>query len=237
MIRVTSLFVFSTFLGQSATKISCFKVLPPTQQPFSLKYRYYNPRMSSTSEENDIRRVLVPIADDSEEIETTCITDTLTRFGADVVVASVKPGNLVCRMSRGIRIVADISIEEACNQEWDLIALPGGMPGAVHLRDCKILIDLLKKQQSKKKLYGAICAAPSVVLASKGLIGEKATCYPDPGLRGAMDSPVDDDIVIQDNVVSSKGPGTALKFALTLGEQLYGKDKATAIAKELLIEI
>jgi 4-methyl-5(b-hydroxyethyl)-thiazole monophosphate biosynthesis len=68
------------------------------------------------------KRVLVPIADDSEEIETTCITDTLVRFGAEVVVASVKPGgDLVCKMSRGVKMVADIPIDEAVGQSWDLV--------------------------------------------------------------------------------------------------------------------
>lgn len=75
------------------------------------------------------KKVLVPIAEDSEEIETTAITDTLTRFGADVTIASVMPGELVCKMSRGIKVMADVSIEDAAKDEWDMIALPGGMPG------------------------------------------------------------------------------------------------------------
>jgi hypothetical protein len=75
---------------------------------------------------NMSKRVLVPIADGSEEIETTCITDTLTRFGAQVTVASVMNGELVCKMSRGIKVMADTSIEEAAKDEWDLVVLPGG---------------------------------------------------------------------------------------------------------------
>lgn len=181
------------------------------------------------------KRVLVPIADDSEEIETTCITDTLVRFGAEVVVASVKPGGeLVCKMSRGIKVMADITIDEATGQTWDLVALPGGMPGAEHLRDSAPLISILEKQKEAGKLYGAICAAPAVVLASKGLVGEGATCYPG-RLREKMSSPVDgEDVVVQGNVVTSQGPGTALKFALKLGEQLYGEAKAKEIADEML---
>jgi len=180
-------------------------------------------------------RVLVPIADDSEEIETTCITDTLTRFGAEVVVASVKPGGeLVCKMSRGVKMMADIPIDDATGQEWDLVALPGGMPGAEYLRDSAPLISILEKQKSTGKMYAAICAAPAVVLASKGLIGEGATGYPAPGLLEKMKSPVGDDVVVQGNVVTSKGPGTALKFAIALGEQLYGAEKAKSIADEML---
>ena len=206
------------------------------RSPSLLRPKLSSSFSSSSSVLNMSKRVLVPIADDSEEIETTCITDTLVRFGADVVVASVKPdGELVCKMSRGIKVMADITIDEATGQNWDLVALPGGMPGAEHLRDSAPLISILEKQKEAGKLYGAICAAPAVVLASKGLVGEGATCYPAPGLREKMSSPVDsEDVVVQGNVVTSQGPGTALKFALKLGEQLYGAAKAKEIADEML---
>jgi protein deglycase len=117
-----------------------------------------------------------------------------------------------------------------------LQALPGGMPGAEYLRDSAPLIDILEKQKAAGKLYAAICAAPAVVLASKGLVGEGATCFPAPGLLEMMSSPVDDDVVIQGNVITSKGPGTALKFAVALGEQLYGAEKAKSVADALLIK-
>lgn len=103
------------------------------------------------------KTVLVPIADGSEEIETTCITDTLTRFGAAVTIASVQP-NLLCKMSRGIMVQADCSINDAVSKEWDLVVLPGGMPGAEHLRDSKPLMEILKQQKEAGKLYGAVCA-------------------------------------------------------------------------------
>mmetsp|Transcript_39187 Transcript_39187/g.66806 ORF Transcript_39187/g.66806 Transcript_39187/m.66806 type:complete len:110 (+) Transcript_39187:73-402(+) len=109
------------------------------------------------------------------------------------------------------------------------------MPGAEHLRDSAPLISILEKQKESGKLYAAICAAPAVALASKGLIGEGATCYPAPGLREKMTDPVDDDVADQGNVVTSKGPGTALKFAIALGGKLYGAEKAKAIADEMLV--
>mmetsp|Transcript_38542 Transcript_38542/g.57796 ORF Transcript_38542/g.57796 Transcript_38542/m.57796 type:complete len:195 (-) Transcript_38542:238-822(-) len=191
----------------------------------------------SSSDAETKKRVLVPIANDSEEIETSCITDTLARFGADVTVASVNPdGDLVCKMSRGIKFLADIPIEEAKGQEWDLIALPGGMPGAEHLRDCDILIDLLKEQKAKGKIYAAVCASPAVVLQAKDLIDTAGhTCYPAPGFRSTMKDPVDTDVVVQENVATSKGPGTSLKFALSLGEMLYGKEMADQIATQMLV--
>lgn len=133
--------------------------------------------------------------------------------------------------------MADVTIEEAAKEEWDLIALPGGMPGAEHLRDCAVLIELLKKQQEQKKLYGAVCASPAVVLASKGLVGEGATCYPAGPFRDVMAGASDDSVVVQENVVTSQGPGTSLLFAISLGEQLYGKEEAQKIANALLVKL
>jgi 4-methyl-5(b-hydroxyethyl)-thiazole monophosphate biosynthesis len=109
------------------------------------------------------------------------------------------------------------------------------MPGAEHLRDCPTLISILEKQKAEGKLYGAICASPAVVLATKGLVGEGATCFPADGLRAKMSSPVDEDVVVQGNCVTSKGPGTALKFGVKLGELLFGEEKAKQVAGGLLI--
>lgn len=204
---------------------------------------------STSSQLTMSKRVLVPIADGSEEIETTCITDTLVRFGAEVTIASVKPdGNLLCKMSRGIQIQADTTIAEAAQQEWDLIALPGGMPGAEHLRDCAPLIELLQKQQQAQKLYAAICASPAVVLATHHLLptanrptagGGFATCYPAPVFREkliAAGIESNDRVVVCENVTTSQGPGTSLQFALQLGEHLFGKAKRDEIAKIMLTE-
>ena len=186
------------------------------------------------------KKVLVPIADGSEEIETTCITDTLTRFGAKVTIASVKPnGQLLCTMSRGIKVQADSSIAEAARRDdWDLICLPGGMPGAEHLRNSKLLTELLQKQKAGGKLYGAICAAPAVALASQGLIDANApaTCYPAPAFRQKLHKVSEDRVVVAGNLTTSQGPGTALMFALKLGEQLYGKKKRDEIARQLLVD-
>lgn len=134
-------------------------------------------------------------------------------------------------------MVADIPIEDARAQEWDLVALPGGMPGAEHLANSVALFSILQKQKTEGRLFGAICAAPAVVLASKGLIGEGHTCFPAPKLRKKMKSPVDDDVVVKDNIITSRGPGTAIKFAIKLGELLYSEEKAKAIAAEMLVEV
>ena len=134
------------------------------------------------------------------------------------------------------QFLADTTIAEAAKEEWDLIVLPGGVPGANYLRDCETLIKILKKQKDQNKQYAAICAAPAVVLSTHGLAEDAATCYPAPGFISAMKSHSDDDVVVSGNLVTSKGPGTALKFALQLGENLYGKERADNIAGEMLVQ-
>lgn len=182
------------------------------------------------------KRVLVPIADGSEEIETTCVTDTLVRFGADVTVASVMPESLICTMSRGIKFMADVDIDAASKEEWDLVVLPGGMPGAEHLRDSVPLTELLKRQKASGRLYAAICAAPAVALAPNGLARKGSTCYPAQAFRNALEDASDDAVVVTENLVTSQGPGSALKFGLQLGEQLYGREAADSIAREMLVQ-
>jgi len=173
----------------------------------------------------------------SEEIETTCITDTLTRFGAHVTVASVMDTNTI-QMSRGITILADVSMEQAAKEDWDMIVLPGGMPGAEHLRDSRPLTELLQKHTASHKPYGAICASPAVALASQGLIpeGAAATCYPSPKFRALLSNAQDHAVVTTGNLVTSQGPGTSIQFALTLGEMIFGKEKRDEVAKAMLVE-
>lgn len=226
------------FLTTSSANPALFTTRTPTRSYISTT----NPSSSNIKDTTSLamtKKVLVPIADGSEEIETTSITDTLTRFGAHVTVASVMSGGrLECKMSRGITFRADCSIEEAVQQEWDCVALPGGMPGAEHLRDCAPLIDLVKRQKESGKWYGAICAAPAVALASHGLIdaGAAATCYPAPHFREKLPHASDDKVVVTKNLVTSQGPGTALLFALQLGEELFGKKERDKVAAGLLVK-
>ncbi|KAG7343737.1 hypothetical protein IV203_021745 [Nitzschia inconspicua] len=212
------------------------KALVTSPQPNIRSLRLFSSSPSAKTALNMVKRVLVPIAEGSEEIETTCITDTLTRFGAEVTIASVMP-DLLCKMSRGIKVMADMSIEDAAKEEYDLVVCPGGMPGATHLRDSETLKNILEKQNAAGKPYGAICAAPAVVLATHQLLDDKATCYPAPQFREKLQDPVDDVVAVTGGglITTSKGPGTALLFALELGEQLYGKEARNKIQKEMLV--
>lgn len=182
------------------------------------------------------KKVLVPIADGTEEIEAACIIDTLRRAGAEVTVASVD--KLQVTASRGMKLVADTLIVTCAGRTYDCIALPGGMPGAEHLRDSTELIAMLKKQKAAGRLYGAICASPAVALHPHGLLdGVKATCYP--SMRGKLDPAYtrDERVVVDNNCVTSQGPGTAIAFALKLVEQLYGPQKAKEVADPMLVAI
>jgi 4-methyl-5(b-hydroxyethyl)-thiazole monophosphate biosynthesis len=179
-------------------------------------------------------KVLVPIANGTEEIEAVCIVDTLRRAGAEVTVASV--GDLKVTASRGVKLVADAKISDCVSQTYNCIALPGGMPGAEHLRDSPELIGMLKKQKQAGRLYAAICASPAVALQPHGLLeGLRATCYP--GFRNQLDPAYasNDRVVVDGNCVTSQGPGTAIEFALELVETLIGPDKKREIAAAMLV--
>jgi 4-methyl-5(b-hydroxyethyl)-thiazole monophosphate biosynthesis len=180
------------------------------------------------------KTVLVPIADGSEEIEAVCIIDVLRRAGAEVTVASVD--GLQITASRGVRIVADRLIADCAGQRFDLIAIPGGMPGAQRLRDSPALAQLLKDQQGAGRLIGAICAAPAVVLAHHGLLeGLRATAHPAFCQHLPDSGAADNQVVIDGGVVTSRGPGTAIAFALALVRLLFGHQRARQVAEPMMV--
>ena len=180
------------------------------------------------------KKVLVPIADGTEEIEAVCIIDVLRRAGAEVTVASV--GNRQITASRGVIIVADCRIDECRNEIYDLIALPGGIPGAENLRDSPVLTRLLKKHSEKNAAIGAICAAPAVVLKHHGILGNRrATCHPAFASQLANKGQLEERVVVDGNVATSRGPGTAIEFALFLVALLFGEGKAEEVAEPMMI--
>ncbi len=177
------------------------------------------------------KKVLVAIADGTEELEAVTIIDVLRRAGAQVIVASVGKMNVLC--SRGVRLIADTLISDCTDKEYDLIVLPGGLPGAEHLRDCADLIEMLKQQKDSGRLYAAICASPAVALQPHGLLeGKKATSYPAPNME--LPARCDQKVVVDGNCITSQGPGTALKFSFKLAELLFGPAKRDEVAKAML---
>lgn len=177
------------------------------------------------------KKVLVAIAEGIEELEAVTIIDVLRRAEADVTVASV--GAKQVTASRGVKLVADAVISDCLGTVYDLIVLPGGMPGAEHLRDCSQLIDMLKEQAASGRLYAAICASPAVVLKPHGLLeNKKATCYP--SLISELENPEQVKVVVDGNCITSQGPGTALEFSLKLVELLFGTEKSREVTKAML---
>lgn len=180
------------------------------------------------------KTVLVPVADGTEEIEAVTMIDVLRRAGAEVTVASV--GDLQITASRGVKLVADTQIADCVDKTYDLVVLPGGIPGAEHLRDDENLKQILLRQQSQGRLFGAICAAPAVVLETHGLLqGRCATCHPNFAQRLSDPSSCPSDVVFDQGCVTSRGPGTAMAFSLKLVELLFGKEKMEAVAEPMVI--
>ena len=184
------------------------------------------------------KQALVPIADGSEEIEAVTIIDVLRRAGVEVTVAFVGVGKTKqITAARGTNIVADSFIADCADKAWDLIAIPGGIEGADHLAASEILDQLLRSQAQQGKFYAAICAAPAVVLGSKGLLADKtATSHPR-FYQSLIAKEVDTEsrVVVDGNCITSQGPGTAIDFALELVEQICGIVKREEVASPLVL--
>ena len=177
-------------------------------------------------------KVLVPLADGCEELEAVTIIDLLRRAGIEVVSAGLDPG--VVKASRGVQLVPDQTLDRALQDDYDMVVLPGGMPGAAHLKSDPRILRLLKDMAAAEKYTAAICAAPMVLAEAGVLEGRQATSYPGflDGLPGVTVSAA---AVVRDGkVLTSRGPGTAMDFALALIETLAGADKRQQVEATLV---
>jgi protein deglycase len=169
-------------------------------------------------------RVLVPLAEGCEELEAVTIIDLLRRAGIEVVAAGLADGAVRC--SRGTMLLPDATLDDVLGESFDLIALPGGGPGADRLDGDPRIRTLLRRMADEGRYTTAICAAPKV-LAHAGLLeGRRATGYPGvleaTGVSGLR---IEAAPVVRDGrVITSRGPGTAMDFALTLIETLAGPE-------------
>jgi len=187
------------------------------------------------------KKVLVPVANGAEEIETVSIVDTLRRAELNVILASIyqkSPETPIIKGSRNISLVCDNYLESVLGQDYDLIALPGGLKNAEGLAACQPLIKKLHEHKEAGKWFAAICASPAVVFEPHGLLkGEVGTCFPSLAEKLSNKSKIEQRVVVSNNCITSQGPGTALEFALVLIEKLISKEKATQIAKSMVAYI
>lgn len=178
------------------------------------------------------KKVLLAIADGSEEIEAVTVFDLLKRAGAEVILASPEKGEVT--LSHGLTVKCGTSLSEAAESSFDLIVMPGGLPGTYNLRDCGALDKIIERQFEKGGLVAAICAAPAFILGAKGYLeGKSATCYPgcEEGIEGVFWK-TGEAVVKDGNIVTANGPGAAYLFALALVESLYGREFRQRIAED-----
>lgn len=178
--------------------------------------------------------VLIPLAEGFEELEAVTIIDLLRRADIEVITASLDGQTVTA--SRGTRVIADTSMDEVLEQDFDMVVLPGGLPGADHLDADDRIHRILQRTAENDRPIGAICAAPKV-LARGGLLDhKKVTAYPgvlDPQSLGSTQ--ITDAAVQQDgNILTSRGPGTAMDFALEIITCLVGADKRNEVEAALL---
>ena len=181
-------------------------------------------------------KVYIFFADGFEDIEGLTVVDLMRRAGIDIQTVSIKETKEI-RTSHGIDLLTDRTFGECDFSDADMLVIPGGMPGTNYLRDHEGLAELLKKQYEAGKWVAAICAAPSVFGGLGFLKDRKATSYP-----GCLDGiPVgeytEEPVAVDGNVVTSRGVGTAIAFALKLIEVLISKEKADEIAASIVYPV
>lgn len=177
-------------------------------------------------------KVLIPLAQGCEEIEAATVIDILRRAEVEVIVAGLTAGPVKC--SRGTVIVPDVALDDVMEDTFDMMVLPGGMPGAEHLKNDRRVIALLQKMANSGRHVAAICAAPMVLHAAGLLHNKAATSFPGvldslPGSHTYSTQPV----VVDGKIVTSRGPGTAMDFALTLLEMLAGPEQRRKVEAPL----
>lgn len=179
-------------------------------------------------------KVLVPLANGFEEIEAVTVIDILRRAGIEVVIAAIFKKNVAG--AHDINIKADAHLEDINLSEFDAIILPGGLPGAEHLAKSVKLQKILQNMDKNKKIVAAICAAPWA-LATSNILKNSYTCYP--SFEKIINHPgynPNEDVVVDQNIITSRGPATAMVFALTIVEKLKGKEICEKLKNDLLFK-
>lgn len=180
-------------------------------------------------------RILIPLAEGFEMVEALSVVDVFRRAGVQVDMAAVGD-KLQVTSSHQVPVIADCLLTDCAQNEYDLIVLPGGIPGAQNLQKSEVLIKLLQKQSGDNKYYGAICASPAVVLEHHGLLaGKKATCHPGFADQLSSQEKTGERVVADGNCVTARGAGVSIEFGLELLELLLGKEKRKEVEKGMAL--
>jgi protein deglycase len=182
-------------------------------------------------------KVLVPLAPGFEEIEAITVIDILRRAGVDVVVAGTQAGTI--EASRKTKHLADCTLDEVRAEEFDMIVLPGGQPGATNLRNDPRVRKIIEELQARNRRVAAICAAPSVLAAYGVLKDRTATSHPSvrAEVAAAARATSDERVVIDGPVITSQAAGTAMEFAFKLVEILCGPEKVAEVNRGVLARL
>lgn len=180
-----------------------------------------------------MKKVLVLLADGFEEVEALSVVDVLRRANVGCKICSIE-GEYV-RGTHDIIVKSDCNIKDVCNDDYDGVVLPGGLPGAENLKvDC--VKDLIIKMNESKKIVAAICAAPEILEYFNILEGKKCTSYP--GFiqnKESVEYIEEEAVVVDDNIITSRGPATALVFALSILEELGYVNEVADIKEGMLV--
>ena len=173
------------------------------------------------------KKVYIFLADGFEDIEGLTVVDLLRRAGIDIKTVSIKETTQI-QTSHGITMLTDTTFAETDFADADMLVLPGGMPGTLNLMDSELVNQVIKKFQAEGKIVAAICAAPSVLGAAGVLEGRHATCHPgfESKLTGAITC--EDAVVVDGNIITSRGMGTGIEFSLALLDCLTDYDEEVA---------
>ena len=181
-------------------------------------------------------RVVVPFTEGVEEIEFVAIIDILKRAGIEAVMASLD-GKPVTGRS-GITISPDVNLANVIDDDWEMVVLPGGLPNAYLLRDDPNVKTIVQRLRNERKSIAAICAAPTALAAFGITDNRRVTSYP--GMKAEVEklSPssvyVDDAVVEDDFLITSRGAGTAVEFALRLVAKLCGEETSTEVRHSII---
>jgi protein DJ-1 len=181
------------------------------------------------------KRALVVLAEGAEEMEAVITIDVLRRAGIAVDVAGLAgPGVVTC--SRSVRIAPDVALDQAVGP-YDAVVLPGGAAGTEKLAASAKVGELLRQAESSGQIVGAICAAAFALAKHEVFAGRRMTCHPSVHeIVSAHATLAGGDVVVDQNLVTAPGPGLTFDFALALVEKLVGTEKASEVARGMLLE-